>query len=136
MAQSEPGSTNGAADLHASGTTTILEIRQSHVLAAGQDDQALQRHAAQRGASDSAANQAFALLMEKLDAKVDPKITARAGVRKKNPDLCKHVKPRITVERCHLETKKRGDNDCKTCQPASTVIIGSNFRPALCKNPT
>jgi hypothetical protein len=84
-------------------------------------------------ASDSAVVEAFTYLREKLDPTIDPTITTWAGVRKKNPDLCKYVKSHVTIECYHLEIKKCVDDACKTCRPVS-MIVGSNFRSVICKN--
>jgi hypothetical protein len=83
-------------------------------------------------ASDLAVNEAFTYLMDKVDPKIDPKITTWAGVRKQNPDLCKYVESHVTIERYHLEIKKCGDDDCKTCRTVS-IMVGSNFCSVLCK---
>jgi hypothetical protein len=77
-------------------------------------------------ASDSAVNEAFAYLIEKLDPEIHPKITTWADVRKKNPDLCKFVESHATIERYHLEIKKCGDDDCKSCQAVS-MMVDRNF---------
>jgi hypothetical protein len=83
-------------------------------------------------ASDSDVNKAFAFLKDKVDPKIDPKITTWAGVRKQSPDPCEHVDSHVTVERCHLEMKKRGNDDCKTCGAVS-MMDGFNFCSVLCK---